>query len=81
RLGMRGGYLFSTADSMAGTPCDVTLESVLPCSRPVVQGYVDLSFFQIIHLLLTVEVMPAVRTDEPDIWDLSPGLRISMPFE
>ena len=81
RFGVRGGYLLSTADAMLGSRCDVTLEEVLPCSRPIVQGYVDLSFFQILQLLLIIEVMPAVRGNEPDLWDLSPGIRISLPFE
>ncbi|MBW2463306.1 MAG: patatin-like phospholipase family protein [Deltaproteobacteria bacterium] len=81
RLGIRGGYLLSTADGMASSPCNVSLEETLPCSRPIVQGYVDLSFFQILHLLLIVEVAPAVRPNEADMWDLSPGLRVSMPFE
>ena len=81
RAGIRAGYMLSTADAMLGSPCVVATEETLPCSRPVLQGYIDLSFFQLVHLVLIGEVMPAIRTGEPDLWDFSPGLRVSMPFE
>jgi hypothetical protein len=81
RLGVRGGFVFSTGDGWLGGGCDVSAEETIPCSRPIVQGYVSLSFFQVLRILLMVEVQPAVRQDEPDLWELRPGIGFSLPFE
>jgi len=81
RLGFRGGFIFSTGDGFLAGTCDVMNEEVIPCSRPVMQGYIALSFFQILRLLLIGEVQPAVRGMEPDLWEFLPGIALSIPLE
>lgn len=54
---------------------------MIPCSRPILQAYVALSFFQVLRILLIGEVQPSVREDEPVLWGLGPGIALSIPFE
>ncbi len=81
RVGARGGFVFSTGDGWLAGNCGVAGEETVPCSRPLVQGYLALSFFQVLRILLILEVQPAVRPDEPDLWVLRPGIGFTLPFE
>lgn len=54
RLGARGGFQFSSADSFLAKTCDATL----PCSRPVIDVYLSGTLFQWLRLQLGVEFQP-----------------------
>lgn len=79
RLGLRGGYLFSSVDSFATSRCDEPDKRV--CSRPTVQAYAAASLFDRLRLQLAFAMLPASRAGEDFSWSILPtgGVQLLWP--
>ena len=79
RLGLRGGYLFSTEDGFATSACPDP--RALVCSRPTAQAYVAASVFDRVRLQVGLAAIFPVRTHEETSWSLLPtgGLQFLWP--
>lgn len=79
RLGLRGGYLFSTEDGFATSTCPDP--RALVCSRPTAQAYVAASVFDRVRLQVGLAAIFPVRTHEETSWSLLPtgGLQFLWP--
>ncbi len=70
RVGIRGGYLFSTVDTFLFGSCNEPDKRV--CSRVTAQAYAAVSLFERIRLQLAFAMLPAVRSGEDFSWSLLP---------
>ncbi|MBK6459974.1 MAG: patatin-like phospholipase family protein [Myxococcales bacterium] len=79
RLGLRGGYLFSSVDSFASSRCEQPDKRV--CSRPTVQAYVAASLFDRLRLQVAFAMLPASRAGEDFSWSIQPtgGIQLLWP--
>ncbi len=79
RVGVRGGYLFSSVDDLAISRCEDPGRRV--CSRPTVQVYAALSIVDRLRLQLAFAMLPATRTGEDFSWSLLPtgGIQFLWP--
>ncbi|MEW5740593.1 MAG: patatin-like phospholipase family protein [Myxococcota bacterium] len=71
RLGLRGGFVFSTADQFASVGCDMTR----PCTRAIGEVYASATLYQLVRLQLGLQVGPAMR-ELPWTFALSPQLGV-----
>ncbi len=79
RVGLRGGYLFSSEDGFATGACDDGARRV--CSRPTAQAYVAATAFDRIRLQLAFAMLFAQRKDEDFSWSILPtgGIQFLWP--
>jgi len=79
RIGLRGGYLFSSEDGFATGRCADGAQRV--CSRPTAQAYLAASVFDRVRLQLAFAMLFAVRKDEDFSWSLLPtgGIQFLWP--
>ena len=70
RVGLRGGYLFSTVDSFLAEPCTTPDKRV--CSRVTAQAYAAVSLFERLRLQVAFATLPAVRAGEGFSWSILP---------
>ena len=62
RIGLRGGYLFSSVDGFLTSPCTDPDKRV--CSRVTAQAYVAVSVLERIRVQLAFAMLPAIRKGE-----------------
>lgn len=79
RLGLRGGYLFSSVDTFATARCDEPDKRV--CSRPTVQLYAAASLIDRLRLQVAFAMLPASRAGEDFSWSILPtgGVQLLWP--
>lgn len=79
RVGLRGGYLFSSEDGFATGGCTDGASRV--CSRPTAQAYVAASLFDRVRLQLAFAMLFAQRRDEDFSWSILPtgGIQFLWP--
>ncbi len=79
RLGLRGGYLFSTVDGFLTGTCTEPDKRV--CSRVTAQAYAAVSVFERIRVQLAFAMLPAVRKGEDFSWSILPtgGIQFLWP--
>ncbi len=79
RVGVRGGYLFSSVDGFLTETCTEPDKRV--CSRVTAQIYGALSLFDRLRLQLAFAMLPAVRKGEDFSWSILPtgGLQFLWP--
>lgn len=70
RLGIRAGYLFSTADAFLIDPCTTPDKRV--CSRATAQVYGAVSIFERLRLQIAFAMLPAIRPGEDFSWSILP---------
>jgi hypothetical protein len=78
RLGLHGGFLFSSADRMLSRSCDVTQE--VPCSRPMAEADLSVALLSVLRLQLSAVWFPAIRAGERQRWSITPGIALQLPF-
>lgn len=70
RIGLRGGYLFSTSDTFSFGTCATPDKRV--CSRATAQVYGAVSLFERFRLQVAFAMLPALRSGEDFSWSILP---------
>src|SRR5205085_11810707 len=73
RIGVRGGFQFSTHDRFAQLGCDARL----PCSRAVVEPFVAVTVFQWVRGQLGFDLLPPMR-GLPWAFEFRPSMGIEL---
>jgi predicted acylesterase/phospholipase RssA len=74
RLGLRGGFRFSSIDGWVAGDCTGVEPDI--CSGPEAQSYLALSLFSVLRLQMGLSYMPPFRTRGPHQWVLYPSLGV-----
>ncbi|MCE9669814.1 patatin-like phospholipase family protein [Myxococcus stipitatus] len=78
RLGVRGGWLFSSNDHYATQACEERgARSVTACSRPVLQAFVGLTFLERFRIQVVGEWYPG-STTRKSLWAVAPGIGLEL---
>ena len=82
RLGVRGGYQFSTGDRFMTRDCDFDLENERPCSRVLTEAYVSSSLLGLVRVHVAGVFMPAMFERQTHRFGVRPmvGLQLNSPF-
>ncbi|MCP3097978.1 patatin-like phospholipase family protein [Myxococcus sp. K15C18031901] len=78
RLGLRGGWLFSSNDHYATQGCEERgARSVTACSRPVFQAFAGLTFLERFRVQVVGEWYPG-STSRKSLWAVAPGIGLEL---
>ena len=82
RLGLRGGFQFSSGDSLTREDCDYTREDRVPCSRVTTEAYVASSFLGLMRLHVAGVVQPSMHEGQSLRFAVRPmvGVQLNSPF-
>jgi len=82
RVGVRGGYQFSTTDSFGSEECDLPNEALRPCSRFVTEVYASASLLGFVRFQLAGVYEPKLHDDQQNLFSLRPtiGIQLNSPF-
>lgn len=74
RLGLRGGWMFSTVDAGGLGDCAASARSARPCSRPVLEAQVSFLVLDLLRLGVQGYYIPRIREGESALLGLRPSI-------